>query len=67
MNIAALDIRFAKSVTPQQQLESAVQSVNERIATDDLNVVNIETLFEPVFLGLGSRAIGFRVWHRTND
>lgn len=47
---------------PERQMDAAIRAAREEVALDGLQIVSVETVTEPVFLWLGSRPVGLRVW-----
>ncbi|MDI9695327.1 hypothetical protein QM312_05295 [Burkholderia cenocepacia] len=70
MTIQLIEIPFFQldSTNPTAQLDAAIVALNARLAhaPDVLEVVSIETVWAPRFLGLGTKQIGIRAWCRIH-
>ena len=55
---------FFKGNSIEENLEGAVNRVNEVITENDLQVINIETVFRTNWFGRAVEPCGLRVWWR---
>ncbi|WP_411961179.1 hypothetical protein ACK3BE_33430 (plasmid) [Pseudomonas mandelii] len=55
---------FFKGKSVEENLEGAVNRVNEIVAENDLQVINIETVYRTNWLGRAIEPCGLRVWWR---
>ncbi|WP_155625190.1 hypothetical protein [Burkholderia vietnamiensis] len=69
MTIQLIEIPFfQREADTRKAMDAAIDALNARLAhaPDVLEVVSIETVWAPRFLGLGAKQIGIRAWCRTD-